>query len=567
MADQTVERKLVVTEKIGIGITEPIAELHLFSADSNRVFLQSDRFLLKVSIDNTSATLGTEAGTTLPFALQTNGNNRLSIASDGNTTLTGPLTVQNALTVSGNVSIGTITPPAATLQVNGVVAATSFRGDAAGLTGLQIPPDTITDVQLADNAVVDSTLANGAVTTPKLAEGAVTLAKLEAAARPWVMNGDRLFYSNGNVAIGSEMPPAERLEVNGTVKATSFQGDGSGLVGVVKTAGDTITGELTVQQNLRVLGNLEVTGKTGFHSPLNVEGRITAHANWVADEGALLLKGDKPTIKFTGEAIAGNQSWILHVGSNGPGNLEFFNQKGASNWASVLSMTPSGNVGIGTIAPVLGLDVRGPNAWVGSGDSSQTVGGWRLGRWPAYSSANTWVYLSRADSAAYQDLAIGTLWAGGATRFGTADDLAEMTPTKAEDDLEPGDVVVLAEPPDDRVLLKKSYQPYDRTVAGVISDPVTAGLMIGGSQPTDCDRPDLKPLALAGRVLTKVSTENGSIQVGDFLVTASQAGYAMKATTAGYTLGKAMQSFRRENSASTGKIWVLVNLGWFGCES
>lgn len=224
-----------------------------------------------------------------------------------------------------------------------------------------------------------------------------------------------------------------------------------------------------------------------------------------------------------------------------------------------------GNVGIGTTSPTLGLDVRGHlQGWIGSGDSSQSVGGWRLGRWPDY-SANTWVYLSRADSTAYQDLAVGTLWAGGSLRFGSADDLAEMTPVRAEDNLEPGDVVIIDEPDDDRVLLAKSRRPYDRKVAGVISDPTQAGLIIGGSHPTDIERNEVKPIALAGRVLTKVTTENGSIKAGDVLTTAATAGYAMKATAPGWILGKALQSFDAGQSGSTnGKIWVHVNLGWCG---
>ena len=36
------------------------------------------------------------------------------------------------------------------------------------------------------------------------------------------------------------------------------------------------------------------------------------------------------------------------------------------------------------------------------------------------------------------------------------------------------------------------------------------------------------PVAVAGLVNTKVSTENGPIMPGDLLVTASKAGYAMK---------------------------------------
>lgn len=190
-----------------------------------------------------------------------------------------------------------------------------------------------------------------------------------------------------------------------------------------------------------------------------------------------------------------------------------------------------------------------------------------MGRWPNY-SPNTWVYLSRVDSVKYQDLAVGALWAGGALGFGTADDVAEMTRVRAEDHLQTGDVVVSDHPPDNRVLLAKSRLPYDPRVAGVISNPATAGLVIGGSHPTDINREDIKPLALTGRVLTKVTLENGAIQVGDPLTASTTPGYAMKATKSGYILGRALQSFSGDSKEQTGeihgKIWILVHAGWFG---
>jgi hypothetical protein len=51
-------------------------------------------------------------------------------------------------------------------------------------------------------------------------------------ASPFVLNGDDVYYNAGNVGIGTE-EPTERLEINGTVKATSFIGDGSQLANVI----------------------------------------------------------------------------------------------------------------------------------------------------------------------------------------------------------------------------------------------------------------------------------------------------------------------------------------------
>ncbi len=66
------------------------------------------------------------------------------------------------------------------------------------------------------------------------------------------------------------------------------------------------------------------------------------------------------------------------------------------------------------------------------------------------------------------------------------------------------------------------------------------------------------PLALLGQVPCKVSTENGSINVGDLLVTSSTPGHAMRADDPkpDTILGKALEPL----AYGTGKIKVLVTL-------
>jgi hypothetical protein len=368
----------------------------------------------------------------------------------------------------------------------------------------------------------------------------------------------------GNVGIGTANPET-KLEVKGNL---TLDRGGSPIL-------FTGTGNSELNRYLELINSPARTSASGLKAGGILVSDSYAYAN--PSKNDLIVKGNvgigttnptnklhvvgqgPVTIENAGEAdilfkdTSSGQQW--QVGTNSTGWYVY------NNAYFLVVKKDSGSVGIGTTSPNFGLDVRGNNAWIGSGDSSQSQGGWRLGRWPDYPS-NDWVYLIRADSTRYQDLAVGALWAGGALRFGTADDLAEMTPVKAEDNLEPGDVVVIENPPDNRVLLARSNKPYDSKVAGVISDPSTAGLIIGGSHPTDVNRDDIKPLALAGRVLTKVTTENGSINAGDFLTTSSTPGHAMKATDSGHTLGKALQSFNGEHNGETkGKIWVLVNLG------
>jgi hypothetical protein len=467
MADHPFTGTLSVTGKVGIGIEEPIAQLHISSLTTapSQTFLESGGALLKLSVDASGAKLGTDNA----FSL--------SIITDGFPRI--------AIDAVGNIGIGVPTP-STKLEVNGTIKATEFQGNGVTLDGI--------------------------------------------------------VKKSGDTMTGA-------LTVSGNVQATSFLGNGATLDGIVKKTGDTMTGTLTVQNNLTVTGNVGM----GTMEPLNsLHVARSAHLNAIFDR-------------------TDTQDHLTAVvGSDGSGfrfsNSNFFfigtqpyserNDNGVGT--ELLRINSAGNVGIGTANPILRLDVSGD--WIGSSDNSQSLGGWRLGRWPAYEPSE-WVYLSRTDSTAYQDLAVKALWAGGELRFGSADDLAEMTPVQAEDNLEPGDVVVIDNPPDNRVLLAKSCQPYDSRVAGVIADPTTSGLIIGGSHPTDVNRDDLKPLALAGRVLTKVILENGSINAGDYLTTSSTPGHAMKASSPGSILGKALQSFQSEPKEGINKIWVLINLG------
>jgi hypothetical protein len=68
------------------------------------------------------------------------------------------------------------------------------------------------------------------------------------------------------------------------------------------------------------------------------------------------------------------------------------------------------------------------------------------------------------------------------------------------------------------------------------------------------------PLAVAGVVPCRVTTENGDIRVGDLLVTSHKVGYAMKGTDrnrmAGAIVGKALEPLTKGN----GVIQVLVTL-------
>lgn len=124
-------------------------------------------------------------------------------------------------------------------------------------------------------------------------------------------------------------------------------------------------------------------------------------------------------------------------------------------------------------------------------------------------------------------------------------DIAEGVIAK---DCEEGDVVLISD--NDKVDVMPSAMRFDGRVAGVVSEDPKIYMGSGESK---------VPLALAGIVKCKATTENGSIKRGDLLVTSSLPGHAMRAVSKqvkpGMLIGKAMQPLKE----GTGKIYILVN--------
>jgi hypothetical protein len=126
--------------------------------------------------------------------------------------------------------------------------------------------------------------------------------------------------------------------------------------------------------------------------------------------------------------------------------------------------------------------------------------------------------------------------------------MAEMLP--AVQGLEPGDTLVIG--PQGK--LARSTERYQPTVVGVYS---TQPGFVGG-HPVEDKLEGHVPLAIAGIVPVKASTENGPIAPGDLLATSSTPGYAMKAAEArpGTILGKALGQLK----SGTGTVDVLIML-------
>ena len=135
-----------------------------------------------------------------------------------------------------------------------------------------------------------------------------------------------------------------------------------------------------------------------------------------------------------------------------------------------------------------------------------------------------------------------------------APDIAETISTAS--DVEVYDVVSADPTGNTRGI--RSTGAYDSTVIGVISDGSSSFIINSNAGDVNADL-NGKLLVLAGRVPVHVTNENGPIVPGDNLTASSTPGYAMKATHAGPTIGKALASF----SGTSGSVMTQTNLGYY----
>lgn len=144
-------------------------------------------------------------------------------------------------------------------------------------------------------------------------------------------------------------------------------------------------------------------------------------------------------------------------------------------------------------------------------------------------------------------------------------DVAELF--DATETVQVGELVEISD--EDGVKLQRTQNAYSKRVVGVVSG--APAILFEGQELVIAPKPgefvegNKPPVALAGRVPVKVSTENGWIKRGDLLTSSSTPGHAMKATNHkqafGAIVGKALEPFNGgKDGATTGMIKMIVNL-------
>jgi hypothetical protein len=383
----------------------------------------------------------------------------------------------------------------------------------------------------------------------------------------WSLNGNSAFYNAGNVGIGINSP-ASKLTVSaagygiehtdGTRRLNTYVSASGGWLGTLSNdplnffvnggaASMTITpggsigvGTTTPSTKLTLrTGNSPFTGYGFEHTDGTV--RLTTFLDGLA--GWLGTRSNHPLNFFVNNGLP---TMAIDAG----GNVFITPNGGLGGYGSTIFGAPNGESG---------MSIRGGNrADIRfNGSSLKLVAGPGTGPPSSFSG----VAVSTTGNVGIgTDAPVAKLDVRGTTRTCVLTitggcDLAEPFPTK-EKEVEKGSVMVIDDEHPGR--LKLSTQACDTRVAGIISG--ANGVNPGITLQQDGTFDQGQNVALSGRVYVKADATQGAIKPGDLLTTSNTPGHAMKVSdhskAQGAILGKAMTAL----PAGQGLVLVLVTL-------
>jgi hypothetical protein len=187
------------SERVGIGTASPAGNLHV---EGGEIFFKNNSGNSKVDISasdsgNSVINLGDTSDGDVGRILYEHANNSLQFKVNA--------TERMRIDSSGNVSVGTTTPYGK-LNVSGGTSTDLFV--VSGFTG----GETNYNMSIRNPSTNKISFRQRWFTTSQ-------------------QDTEVMSFASGNVGIGTSSP-TQKLDVNGTVKATAFQGDGSALTGV-----------------------------------------------------------------------------------------------------------------------------------------------------------------------------------------------------------------------------------------------------------------------------------------------------------------------------------------------
>ena len=251
----------------------------------------------------------------------------------------------NVYRPSGNVGIGT-SAPGTPLEVNGAIAVRPTAASTQAQLKLDAANSSATLASRID--FLQQGLPKWAIINDFGQNGTEDLRIVST------VNGNSPLnmQQNGNVGIG-RTSPTSALDVNGTVTATSFKGDGAGLTGVASQGGNSFTGNQTFGTD---------------YSPISITdyGRMDLWSPFGPYYGAGIVLHDASDYATgysgaLGYALSGGE-WssdaqrpdIVLRASNGRLLLQ------SGNGASALCISTANTIGIGTANPTRGkVEING----------------------------------------------------------------------------------------------------------------------------------------------------------------------------------------------------------------
>jgi hypothetical protein len=370
---------------------------------------------------------------------------------------------------------------------------------------------------------------------------------------------------SGNVGIATNNPGAAL-----TVGSNAFQVNSSG--NIIRINGLTYNWPSSHNGANKTLVNDGSGGLTWQDPP-------TSTVGWTRTAGVVKLSttADKVDIGIT----SGSPQSILAVA----GNVTIGGTYASANNAPSNGLLVQGNTSIGTTSNQNRLDVSG-NMAIGSyagGNAAPSNGLIVSGAVGIGTNSPTASMALHVDGRMMVDLSgTATTKALCHSRTDNSNDNAEIvdcngTPAadymefySVDTDAAIGDIVVasnsyITTKDGERVAkLSKSTMTYQPTVIGIVSDKSKAGDFnsIGHNIKTE-DNP--QPIALSGRVPVKVSQSSLPIAIGDLVTTSNEPGKGMKATGAGFTVGRALEEWTPESGKST--VMVFVSYSFYSPES
>ncbi len=398
----------------------------------------------------------------------------------------------------------------------------------------------------------------------------------------WVMSGSTVFYTGGNVGIGTAAPNAP-LHVVGSgaraLRVLNTPSSGSGW-GIFAEANGNNSRALFARANRTIGQNYGVFGQSMSNRGTGVFGQANATAGI--------------TFGVTGVSRAGSGTGVRGLATNpGGSNIGVYGETSSPNGqAAMFRGVPNGGDN------PQALDVLIHNGIYFS--SATFADGWVRSDWDLEFATD----LTPTNSAAWYRFWTNGNPGVGTEQFRIADgdeasvladgsfvtngiDYAEAF-SVSDQGIEAGDVVSMVRGDWDNI--RVASRGYDDMLLGVVSTRpgFVAGLSFDQEEAASAqltgerdaaraagqsDRARAltvqmrelaerqhRPIALAGRVPVKVDASYGAIRAGDRLTSSETPGHAMVQTRPGPSLGIALEDFE----VGLGVITLLVQPGWTG---